>query len=328
MAVDGFRPLLPPSFHGRLSLALHNTICKDAGTGLWPKHSQLWCTSTDLSSSDIPLAPRPAKPLKVKLIPTELCYYFDEWASSGEKTIRSFFGSRRGTSSSILRLEDPTPRPKPSTPLFIFSDSLGRLYLQTPVHCDVTGRALRLVTQFILREVLEHDVPERDVVADGVRTPDLTSRQVASWGQLDAPKAILARYPDMDVDAKDANGETALLRACRSGNFEFVVWLLKAAKPNAACKTVLQVCQLDKLVKKGGADPNTNATARVSWTVEMRHWLFKAPPLIRAVAAANGAAVAVLLDIAADPTVRLTVIGLRSTVLYERRADRLKNAKE
>jgi ankyrin repeat protein len=82
------------------------------------------------------------------------------------------------------------------------------------------------------------------VVADGVRTPDTTFRQVASWGQL-------------DVDAKDANGETALLRACRSGNFEFVVWLLKAAKPNAACKTVLQACQLVKLLKRGGADPNT-----------------------------------------------------------------------
>lgn len=214
----------------------------------------------------------------------------------------------------------------------------------------LAGRALRRGMEFILREVLENDTPGKaaflelfttrlcrgagivagpadagiplpddaalfKTIADGKPAEDIF-RLAATWGRLGTAQAVLARYPSLNIQATDMNGETALLRACRGGHYDLAFWLLKTLKASAAQKTQLAVTplhwihaftgpralKLAKLLKKNGGDPNAIAI-NGSNKPEAQFWFFKGPPLIRAVAAGNEDAVRALLEIGADPTV-------------------------
>jgi hypothetical protein len=159
-------------------------------------------------------------------------------------------------------------------------------------------------------EMLFKQVEERQLTPEGI------FRMTATWGQLSTVRLIYSRFK-LDINGQNWNGETALLRACRAGHYDIACWLLKTVKADPTIATKLGVTPLHwihvfsadealnlaRLLRKSGANPNAIAVSNGSCNVEAEYWFFKGPPLIRAVAAGNEAAVCGLLAIGADPLV-------------------------
>jgi Ankyrin repeats (many copies) len=231
----------------------------------------------------------------------------------------------------------------------------------------LAGRALRSGMEFILREVMDNDIPGKEQfldffatrlcrgtnlmvgspdpdiplmdeemlfkrVEDSELTPEAIFRMAATWGQLSTLRVISSRFK-LDINGQDGNGETALLRACRAGHYDIAFWLLKTMKADPTISTKLgitplhwihvfsadEALSLAKFLRKRGANPNAIAVKNGNCTVEAEYWFFKGPPLIRAVASGNEAAVCALLAIGADPLVPIQPNDENSVVFAARR---------
>ncbi|KAH7139580.1 hypothetical protein B0J11DRAFT_501722 [Dendryphion nanum] len=141
-------------------------------------------------------------------------------------------------------------------------------------------------------------------------------RMAAGWGALKDAQLLVTGY-GADVNDRDWNGETALLKACRAGHQDVVEWLVTkggALADIGSNKNVTPLHWLDsfpksqarkfaKLLYAAKGDPNAVMTEEFGGS-EGEFWFFKGPPLMRVVASGNLEAVEALLEIGADPRVQ------------------------
>lgn len=158
-------------------------------------------------------------------------------------------------------------------------------------------------------------------------------RIAAGWGALKDVQLLVTEY-GADVNARDWNGETALLKACRAGHQDVVEWLVTkggALADIGSNKNVTplhwldsfpksQVRKVAKLLHAARGDPDAVMTEEFGGS-EGEFWFFKGPPLMRVVASGNLEAVEALLEIGADPRVpRIAGNGENPFIFAMRRA--------
>src|SRR5437667_4039433 len=80
-------------------------------------------------------------------------------------------------------------------------------------------------------------------VEDGEITAEQMLRVTATCGQLSTVRLICSRFA-LNVNGQDPSGETALLRACRAGQYDIACWLLESMKADPTISTKLRITPL------------------------------------------------------------------------------------
>ncbi|KAI9764155.1 MAG: hypothetical protein M1840_008637 [Geoglossum simile] len=167
----------------------------------------------------------------------------------------------------------------------------------------LAGGALKNGMEFILREVMDNDVPGKEHFLKFFAT------------RLCRGSGLLVGSPDPDIPLMDEetlfkhvkNGQLtpeAIFRmAATWGQLSTVCVIYSRFKLDLHVFSANQALNLARLLRKHGANPNAVAVNSGNCNVEAEYWFFKGPPLIRAVASGNKAAVCGLLAIGANPLV-------------------------
>lgn len=169
--------------------------------------------------------------------------------------------------------------------------------LQRSAFPKLAGRALRDGMEFILREVMENNVPGKAefmqmfttrlcrganlnvgpvdpnvplqaeaqllrYIATGSLTPDGMFRMLVTWGLFESAKNLYAKGC-INANSVDPFGETALLRTFRAGHFELAKWLLTTARADPRVASKLKITPLHWLHVFSGEECSTLAQLMV-----------------------------------------------------------------